>query len=93
MRLRLVLFIVLHVGDSYYRFLRDLVPDPSRVVRNEDAPGLDYIAAHAFFIIEAGIINRVHNMQPTRPSEEMNGVIYRFLDQNHAEEKILHLQE
>ena len=87
------LFIVLHEGDSYYRFLRDLVPDTSRGARSEDAPGLDYIAARAFFIIGKGAIWRVHNVQPSRPVETMYGVDYHFIDQKHAEEKILHSQD
>lgn len=87
------LFIVLHVEDSYFRFLRNIVPDSSRITRNEDAPGIDYIAEHVLFIIEKGQIHRVHNVHPHRPGEEKNGVLYQVISQQTAKEKIFGRQQ
>ena len=82
-------FFVLHEEDAFLKFLRNLVPDASRIVRNEDAPGLDYIATHALFIIEMNAIYRVHHVHPSRPAERQNGIAYQVIDSNMARAKIL----
>lgn len=74
------LFIVLHEEDAFRRFLRNVLPDLSRVARSEDAPGLDYVMHHALFVIAQGEISRVHDVHPRRPPEVTGGIAYRIVE-------------
>jgi hypothetical protein len=85
-------FIVLHQEDSFLRFLRDIVPDPTRVLRTEDNVDLEYISAHAFFIIERNFIFPVSNVHPRRDVEVTNGIGVQIIDPATAQEKILGAQ-
>lgn len=86
-------FIVLHEEDSYRRFLKCSLPDFRDMPRNEDAPGLDYIAMHAIFIIERRHIYIVSNVQPKRGVESGGwGVRSQFIDTATARDKILESQ-
>lgn len=82
-------FIVLHEWDSYRRFLRDIVPDPSRILRTENNIELAYIAEHAVFVIERGSIFRVEDVQPIGQPEEHEGVTFRFVRSSEAKAMIL----
>lgn len=77
--------IVLHEEDSYRRFLKVLVRDPSREFRNEDEPGLEYLSAHVLFVIESHTISRVDHVHPRRDEPSVDeGVTFRIIDKNEA---------
>jgi hypothetical protein len=81
-------FIILHEEDSYRRFIRNIVPGLSRAFRNEDAPGLDYVAEHAILIIETRAIYSISLVLSAR-TEWRNGITYQVIDKCVAEENIL----
>jgi hypothetical protein len=81
------LFLVLHVEDAFYKFLRILVPDVSRRTPDEDRPGLDHIARNALFVIRKGRIHRVHNLCLTH-GEERHGILYATIDREAARRMI-----
>lgn len=83
-------FIILHEEDSFRRFLRSSLPSFMSSARNEDAPGINYVATHALFIIEPRFIFRVDSIQPNRGIEECaTGVNFQFIGKLEAKEKIL----
>lgn len=82
-------FIVLHAEDAYWRFQKVIVRDPSRAYRDEDAPGLDYIAEHAILIVETNAIYTVNQVLPPRNTDVRDGITYQVLDKKAAIEKIL----
>jgi hypothetical protein len=82
-------FIVVHEEDSYRRFLKDIVPDPTRILRTEDTLGLEYVAEHAMFLITPDCIFPVSNVHPRRDAEMWGGISYQIIDNATAEAMIL----